>query len=120
MTRDIKVKLGASHPLGEVVTVNMTGPPTAVPHNAAVLQKRSSQRRRLQSRTVLFRRRTPTLIRKLSPVKTFTSSATSTTVPPLGMPESFTLKELKDVTAKVCNGEKSWDVFSAWKARLRN
>ncbi|MCJ1224305.1 Guanosine-diphosphatase [Toensbergia leucococca] len=30
---------------------------------------------------------------------------------PLGMPESFTIRELQDLTAKVCEGEKGWDVF---------
>jgi len=29
----------------------------------------------------------------------------------LGMPESFTLRELRDVTAKVCEGERSWGSF---------
>ena len=32
---------------------------------------------------------------------------------PLGMPESFTIEELKNLTTKVCEGEKAWDVFSA-------
>ncbi|MCJ1480140.1 Guanosine-diphosphatase [Schaereria dolodes] len=30
---------------------------------------------------------------------------------PLGMPESFTIKELRDLTAKVCEGQKCWGVF---------
>ncbi|KAL9612374.1 MAG: hypothetical protein Q9167_003014 [Letrouitia subvulpina] len=30
---------------------------------------------------------------------------------PLGMPESFTIKELRDTTAKVCEGESGWQVF---------
>ena len=30
---------------------------------------------------------------------------------PLGMPESFTLRELMDTTAKVCAGESGWKVF---------
>ena len=30
---------------------------------------------------------------------------------PLGMPESFTLKELRDLTEKVCQGEKCWETF---------
>ncbi|KAJ9658523.1 Guanosine-diphosphatase [Coniosporium apollinis] len=30
---------------------------------------------------------------------------------PLGMPESFTLRELHELTGKVCHGEKAWDVF---------
>ncbi|MCJ1394792.1 Guanosine-diphosphatase [Xylographa bjoerkii] len=29
----------------------------------------------------------------------------------LGMPESFTLKELRDLTEKVCQGEKCWESF---------
>ena len=32
---------------------------------------------------------------------------------PLGMPESFTIKELRELTAKVCEGQKSWGVFEA-------
>jgi guanosine-diphosphatase len=31
---------------------------------------------------------------------------------PLGMPESFTLRELHDLTAKVCGGEKTWESFA--------
>jgi guanosine-diphosphatase len=31
----------------------------------------------------------------------------------LGMPESFTLRELRDLTAKVCDGERSWGGFEA-------
>jgi guanosine-diphosphatase len=30
---------------------------------------------------------------------------------PLGLPDSFTLKEMYETTAKVCAGEKAWDVF---------
>ncbi|KAL8712150.1 MAG: hypothetical protein Q9220_003584 [cf. Caloplaca sp. 1 TL-2023] len=30
---------------------------------------------------------------------------------PLGMPESFSLRELRDTTAKVCEGEPGWGVF---------
>jgi len=29
----------------------------------------------------------------------------------LGMPESFTIRELNDLTAKVCGGEQTWDAF---------
>ncbi|KAL7276116.1 Guanosine-diphosphatase [Rhizina undulata] len=37
---------------------------------------------------------------------------------PLGMPDSFTLKELRDVTEKVCAGESAWDVFSGIEGAL--
>ncbi|EHK41835.1 uncharacterized protein TrAtP1_011482 [Trichoderma atroviride] len=32
---------------------------------------------------------------------------------PLGMPDSFTLREMHDLTDKVCAGKDSWDVFSS-------
>ena len=34
---------------------------------------------------------------------------------PLGMPESFSLRELRDTTAKVCEGEAGWSVFEGIK-----
>ncbi|EPS39227.1 hypothetical protein H072_7013 [Dactylellina haptotyla CBS 200.50] len=37
---------------------------------------------------------------------------------PLGMPSSFTLEELKDLAAKVCEGEAGWKVFSSVKGAL--
>ena len=38
---------------------------------------------------------------------------------PLGMPESFTIAELRDLTAKVCEGEKGWGVFSGVEGALK-
>jgi guanosine-diphosphatase len=32
---------------------------------------------------------------------------------PLGMPDSFTLREMHDLTDTVCQGEEGWDVFSS-------
>ncbi|KAH6611328.1 guanosine-diphosphatase [Trichoderma cornu-damae] len=32
---------------------------------------------------------------------------------PLGMPDSFTLREMQDLTQKVCAGKDAWDVFSS-------
>ncbi|KAF3162361.1 Guanosine-diphosphatase, variant 2 [Orbilia oligospora] len=37
---------------------------------------------------------------------------------PLGMPSSFTLEELRDLAAKVCEGESGWTMFSAVKGAL--
>jgi len=37
---------------------------------------------------------------------------------PLGMPSSFTLEEMRDVTAKVCEGEKGWSAFSSVNGAL--
>ncbi|KAK5993648.1 putative guanosine-diphosphatase [Cladobotryum mycophilum] len=38
---------------------------------------------------------------------------------PLGMPDSFTLRELHDLTQKVCMGEAGWDVFSSFPEALK-
>ena len=37
---------------------------------------------------------------------------------PLGMPESFTLAELRDVTAKVCEGKEGWTNFGGVKGAM--
>ena len=37
---------------------------------------------------------------------------------PLGMPESFTLAELRDITAKVCEGKSGWGVFESVEGAL--
>ncbi len=38
----------------------------------------------------------------------------------LGMPESFTIRELNDITAKVCGGEKTWDAFAGLEDAIAN
>lgn len=38
----------------------------------------------------------------------------------LGMPESFTIRELQDLTAKVCGGERSWDAFSGIEGAMKD
>jgi len=37
---------------------------------------------------------------------------------PLGMPDSFTLREMSETTAKVCGGESSWGAFHSIKGAL--
>jgi len=38
---------------------------------------------------------------------------------PLGMPESFTLRELRDLTAQVCEGKESWGSFESVKGAIK-
>ncbi|KIW64776.1 hypothetical protein PV04_09686 [Phialophora macrospora] len=38
----------------------------------------------------------------------------------LGMPESFTLRELQDLTAKACGGEKTWDAFAGIEGAIES
>jgi len=120
MTRDIKVKLGASHPLGEVVTVNMTGPPDGSPAQCRGLaEKILTKDAACNLAPCSFGGvHQPSLEKTFAREDVYIFSYFYDRTEPLGMPESFTLKELKDVTAKVCNGEKSWDVFSGVEGAL--
>ncbi|CAK7245238.1 MAG: Guanosine-diphosphatase [Sporothrix thermara] len=115
MEKKVTIKLGDGHPLGEQAEFNMTGPTKAA----------SAQCRSLAER----------ILRKdadcgLAPCsfngvhqphfgKTFAREAVYflsyffDRTQPLGMPESFTLREMHDLASTVCSGEASWDVFSS-------
>lgn len=113
MARDIKVKLGRDHPLGESITVNMTGPASPAPAQCRALAEQ-----------ILKKETTCTIapcsfngIHQPSLAKTFARediyafSYFYDRTNPLGMPESFTLRELHQLTSQVCHGESAWDTF---------
>jgi guanosine-diphosphatase len=113
MAKPIKVKLGEHHALGEKITVNMTGPSSPAP----------AQCRKLAEK-ILFKEaecaltpcsfngiHQPSLEKTFSREDVYTFSYFFDRTDPLGMPESFTLKELHRLTDQVCGGEPHWDVF---------
>jgi guanosine-diphosphatase len=115
MAKPIEVKLGENHALGEKITVNMTGPSSPAP----------AQCRKLAEK-ILFKEaecaltpcsfngvHQPSLEKTFSREDVYTFSYFFDRTDPLGMPESFTLKELHRLTDQVCGGEPHWDVFEA-------
>jgi guanosine-diphosphatase len=113
MARTVDVKLGADHPLGEKISVNMTGPSSPAP----------AQCRKLAEK-ILFKDaecklapcsfngvHQPSLEKTFANEDVYTFSYFYDRTDPLGMPESFTLKELHRLTDQVCGGETHWDVF---------
>jgi guanosine-diphosphatase len=113
MAKPIEVKLGEHHALGEKITVNMTGPSSPAP----------AQCRKLAEK-ILFKEaecaltpcsfngvHQPSLEKTFSREDVYTFSYFFDRTDPLGMPESFTLKELHRLTDQVCGGEPHWDVF---------
>ncbi|CCX12063.1 Similar to Probable guanosine-diphosphatase; acc. no. Q8TGG8 [Pyronema omphalodes CBS 100304] len=60
----------------------------------------------------------PSLERTFAKEDVFIFSYFYDRVKPLGMPDSFTLREMMDTTAKVCGGEESWGVFSGFDKAL--
>ncbi|KAF1345818.1 nucleoside phosphatase GDA1/CD39 [Delphinella strobiligena] len=119
MTIPVTVEMGADHPLGASVTVNMTGPTTG----SAV------QCRALAEKTLLKEKECtlapcafngvhqPSLDKTFAREEIYLFSYFYDRTFPLGMPESFTLRELKDLTARVCDGphsdKGSWEPFKA-------
>jgi guanosine-diphosphatase len=115
MSRPVDVTLSKEHPLGEVVPVTMVGPKSPAP----------AQCRKLAEK-ILFKDKECALapcsfngIHQPSLEKTFARedvyifSYFYDRTDPLGMPESFTLRELHHLTEQVCGGEPSWDVFES-------
>ncbi|RMY00687.1 hypothetical protein D0867_11655 [Hortaea werneckii] len=122
-SKQVEVSLGPDSPLGtESLTVNMTGPSTSTSSSSS-----SSQCRALAEKTLkkdascalapcAFNGvHQPSLAKTFASEDIFLFSYFYDRVQPLGMPESFSLRELKDLTSRVCAGSKSkdWDLFNS-------
>jgi len=115
MTKEAKVTLPDHHPLGSELKLNMTGPTTGAP----------AQCRALAERILKKDATCPLLpcsfngVHQPSIAKTFAKediyflSYFYDRTQPLGMPESFTLREMHDLASRVCGGPKAWDVFQS-------
>ncbi|KAG9587775.1 nucleoside phosphatase GDA1/CD39, partial [Aureobasidium melanogenum] len=116
-SREIKVPLGEGHPLGASVTVNMTGPTTgSAPQCRAIAEQTLKKEEECKISPCAFNGvHQPSLSKTFAREDVYLFSYFYDRAQPLGMPESFTLSELKDLTARVCEGPKSetkaWDVF---------
>ncbi|KAI1395925.1 guanosine-diphosphatase [Hypoxylon fuscum] len=111
----IKVKLGDDSPLGTgELELNMTGPLKPVPAQCRALAER-----------ILYKDadcklapcsfngvHQPSLAKTFAKEDVYIFSFFFDRTKPLGMPDSFTLRELHDLTDAVCGGEQSWDVFT--------
>ena len=115
MNKTAKIKLPDNHPLGSELKVKMVGPSTGAP----------AQCRALAERILKKEKSCPLLpcsfngVHQPSIAKTFAKediyflSYFYDRTQPLGMPESFTLREMHDLTRSVCGGADEWDVFNS-------
>jgi guanosine-diphosphatase len=113
MSRDVKVELDASHPLGSTVSVKMQGPKTGAPVQCqAIAEKTLRKDAECKLHPCAFDGvHQPALEKTFAREDIYLFSYFYDRIRPLGMPESFTIRELKDLTHRVCNGESTWDVF---------
>jgi guanosine-diphosphatase len=115
MTKPVKVKLPESHPLGATLELNMTGPATAAPAQCRSLAERILKKQaECKLAPCSFNGvHQPSIAKTFAREDVYFLSYFYDRTQPLGMPESFTLREMADLARQVCGGEKAWDVFSS-------
>ncbi|KAL9109878.1 MAG: hypothetical protein Q9227_005581 [Pyrenula ochraceoflavens] len=115
MSRKVDVKMGDDHPLGATVSVSMEGPADALPAQCralaeGILHKDAKCALAPCSFNGIHQ---PSLERTFAREDVYIFSYFYDRTQPLGMPESFTLRELHDLTATVCGGESHWGSFES-------
>lgn len=112
----VEVDVGENSPLGSgKIKLNMTGPSTPAPAQCRglaenLLNKEATCALAPCSFNGIHQ---PSLAKTFAKEDVFVFSFFYDRLKPLGMPDSFTLRELHDLTNTVCGGEGSWDVFSS-------
>jgi guanosine-diphosphatase len=118
MSKSVSVKLSKDHPLCEKIDLNMTGPATG----GASAQCRGLAERILQKEAECTLApcsfngvHQPSIGKTFAREDMFFLSYFYDRTQPLGMPESFTLREMADLAKRVCGGEgqQGWDVFQS-------
>lgn len=110
------LKLKDGHPLGrEIESVNMTGPHTpSAPQCRALAEKILQKEAECTLAPCSFNGiHQPSLAKTFGREDVYIISFFYDRTQPLGMPDSFTLKELHSLTAQVCDGQSSWDTFKS-------
>ncbi|KAI9830487.1 MAG: Guanosine-diphosphatase [Phylliscum demangeonii] len=115
MRREVTVKLGPGHALGESVTVTMVGPAEGSPAQCRALAENILKKEAQCSLAPCSFGgvHQPSLEQTFAREDVYIFSYFYDRTKPLGMPDSFTVRELKDLTAQVCAGERAWAVFAS-------
>ncbi|KAJ5658411.1 uncharacterized protein N7484_002060 [Penicillium longicatenatum] len=116
MEREVTVKFPEPHPLSPSVSVKMVGPKdsTAAPQCRAIAEKTLKKDTDCKLAPCSFNGvHQPSLEKTFSREDVYIFSYFYDRTAPLGMPSSFTLGELHDLTSTVCGGEDSWGVFES-------
>ena len=114
-SREVEVSMGEDHVLGETIKVNMTGPATGSPAQCRALAEKTLKKdAECKLAPCAFNGvHQPSLEKTFAREDIYLFSYFYDRTFPLGMPESFTLRELKDLAARVCHGGDAWKVFES-------
>jgi guanosine-diphosphatase len=115
MSRKVDVAMPEGHDLGKIVSVNMTGPATTAPTQCRYWTEKSLHKDdKCDIAPCAFRGiHQPPFEQTFAREAVYLLSYFYDRTMELGMPESFTLRELLDLANRVCAGEEAWDVFSS-------
>lgn len=108
--KTVNVTLTPNHALGAWVQVSMTGPSDALPAQCRALAESILHKDATCALTPCSFNgvHQPSLQKAFDHDDIYIISYFYDRTRPLGMPDSFTLSELHDLTATVCGGERSW------------
>ncbi|EER24860.1 Guanosine-diphosphatase [Coccidioides posadasii str. Silveira] len=116
MEAAVNVTLAEDHPLGAKLQVKMVGPKEG---SSAAAQCRSIADKILRKDAECALKpcsfngiHQPSLAKTFAREDVYIFSYFYDRTAPLGMPDSFTLRDLQHLTSTVCSGEGSWGVFS--------
>ncbi|KAI6383657.1 Guanosine-diphosphatase [Pyricularia grisea] len=120
MAKTIKVKFGEGHPLGKEMEINMTGPKSGAPAQCrALAEKILKKDAECKLAPCSFNGvHQPSIAKTFAKEDMYFLSYFTDRAEALGMPESFSLKEMRDLAEQVCGGKESWGVFSGVKGAL--
>ncbi|KAJ5551236.1 hypothetical protein N7535_000821 [Penicillium sp. DV-2018c] len=114
MQKEVKLKFPADHPLGPSVKVLMVGPKdkSMAPQCRAIAEKILNKNGECKLAPCSFNGvHQPSLAKTFAREDVYIFSYFFDRTAPLGMPESFTLDELHQLTSTVCAGESEWKAF---------
>ncbi|KFY38361.1 hypothetical protein V494_04389 [Pseudogymnoascus sp. VKM F-4513 (FW-928)] len=115
MTKEVEIEMDKGHELGEILTVNMTGPSSPSPAQCRGLAEKTLQKgNECPLAPCSFNGvHQPSLEKTFSKEDVFIFSYFYDRTAPLGMPESFTLREMHDLAHQVCQGEPAFSAFAS-------
>ncbi|KAK4219287.1 nucleoside phosphatase GDA1/CD39 [Rhypophila decipiens] len=115
MAKVVKVPLSEGHVLGSELQLNMTGPKAPAPAQCRALAERILKKDAACNLAPCSFNgvHQPSIAKTFAKEDIYFLSYFYDRAAELGMPESFTLRELHDLAATVCGGEESWDVFTS-------
>jgi guanosine-diphosphatase len=113
MSKNATVKLSKDHPLGATVELTMTGPTAPAPAQCRALAERILKKdTHCKLAPCSFNGvHQPAIAKTFAKEDIYFLSYFYDRTQPLGMPESFTLREMHDLATTVCGGEEAWDLF---------